>query len=172
MTFLITVALLAAPAHAGAFQSTTALDAMVEQFAGAAIGAVGGARAPVDARLKLAACADPQLAWRDPATEDAVVIRCAAPQWRLFVPVNALPKAARPVSVAAAPIVKAQPVIKRGDPVMVEAGSPGFSITRDGIAVGEAVPGGRLLIKVDDRKPPIQAIALESGRARLPGFGE
>lgn len=169
---LLSALLLAAPTTVGGFQSTTHLDTLVEQFAGAPIGAVGGARTAVDARLKLALCASPELSWRDPATEDAVVIRCSAPQWRIFVPLNALPKAARPASMAAAPVVKAAPVIKRGDPVTVEAGSDGFAITRDGIAAGDATPGGRLLVKVDDNKPPIQAIAIETGRARVPGFGE
>lgn len=166
-------ALLAGATPAG-FQSTEALDRLVEQFAGAPIGDVGGARAPVDKRLKLAACDAPELSWRS-AAEDAVVIRCQGPQqWRVFVPVNALPKAA-PTAVAAvrpAAPLKPEAVIKRGDPVLVEAGAAGFSITREGLAMADAVAGGRVLVKVDDKRPPVAAIAVEPGRARLPGFGE
>jgi flagella basal body P-ring formation protein FlgA len=154
------------------FQSTEALDQLVERFAGAPIGAEGGARAAVDKRLKLAACDAPQLSWRS-AAEDAVVIRCQGPQqWRVFVPVNALPKAA-PTAAAPAPVAaKPELVIRRGDPVMLEAGAPGFSITREGLAMADAAMGGRVLVKTDDKRPPVAAIALAPGRAKLPGFGD
>ncbi|MBO9713914.1 flagella basal body P-ring formation protein FlgA [Sphingomonas sp.] len=166
---------LTAAAPVGDFQSTPALDAIVAQFTGQDIGQTGGARAPVDARLKLAACAAPQLDWRSDQ-HDAVVVRCMAPQWRIFVPVVMAapaprPAAQAPVAAAAAPApAKAEPVIRRGDAVTVEAGSGGFSVTRDGVAMSDAAPGARLMVKVDDRKPPIQAVALEPGRAKLPGW--
>ncbi|MCX8477679.1 MAG: flagella basal body P-ring formation protein FlgA [Sphingomonas sp.] len=161
----------AAPAAAQDFQSTQVLDTVVAQFTGKPLGEQGGARAPVDKRLKLQACAAPQLEWHN-AAKDAVVVRCMAPAWRIFVPVNAVPQPkAAPVAVASAP-VRAAPVIRRGDPITVEAGSAGFSITRDGVAMGDAAAGARLLVRVDERKPPIQAVAIESGRARLPGSAE
>lgn len=164
----------AAPAAAQDFQSTQALDTVVAQFTGQSVGAQGGARAPVDKRLKLQSCAAPQLEWHS-AAKDAVVVRCIAPVWRIFVPVNAVPQPkAAPVAAGPAPAapVKAAPVIRRGDPITVEAGAAGFSITRDGVAMGDAAAGARLLVKVDDRKPPIQAVAIGSGRARLPGSAE
>lgn len=172
---LLSLALAAAtPAAAQDFQSTQMLDAIVAQFTGVALGEQGGARTPVDKRLKLQACAAPQLEWRS-AARDAVVVRCMVPAWRIFVPVDAVPQPrAAPAAVAQAPAVpiKAAPVIRRGDPITVEAGSPGFSISRDGIAMGDAAAGARLMVKVDDKKPPIQAVALEAGRARLPGWAE
>lgn len=161
------------------FQSVAALDTVVTQFTGKEIGAQGGAIAPIDRRLKLAACAAPQLDWRN-ESHDAVVVRCMAPAWKIFVPVAAVPRAkAAPdapmpanLVVRPAPPVKVEPVIKRGDAVTVEAGSEGFSISRQGIAQNDAAPGGRISVKVDDKQPPIQAIAIEPGRARLPGFRE
>jgi flagella basal body P-ring formation protein FlgA len=172
---LLSLALAAAsPAAAQDFQSTPVLDTIVAQFTGVAMGELGGARAPVDKRLKLQACPAPQLEWRSEA-KDAVVVRCMAPAWRIYVPVNAVPQPrAAPVATAQVPATPARlaPVIRRGDPITVEAGSPGFSITRDGIAMGDAAPGARLMVKVDEKKPPIQAVALESGRARLPGWTE
>lgn len=170
----ILLPVLVAGASPVGFQSTETLDRLVEQFAGAPIGMEGGARAAVDKRLKLAACDAPQLSWRS-AAEDAVVIRCQGPQqWRVFVPVNALPKPAAPAMTAmpAPAVVKPATVIKRGDPVMVEAGSAGFSITREGMAMADAAAGARVLVKIDEKRPPVAAIALEPGRARLPGFGE
>lgn len=163
----------AAPAAAADFQSTAVLDTIVGQFTGKRVGEPGGPRAPVDSRLKLQACPAPQLEWRNEA-KDAVVVRCMAPVWRVYVPVNALPQPkAAPVIAAVAPApIKAEPVIRRGDAVSVEAGSAGFSISRDGIAMNDAAPGARLAVKVDDKKPPIQTIAVEPGRAKLPGFGQ
>lgn len=164
---------LAAPAMANDFQSTAMLDTIVAQFTGKAIGEVGGARAPVDNRLKLASCAAPQLEWRTPA-QDAVVVRCMAPGWRIFVPVNAAPQP-KPVEAAATakpvPAAKAEAVIRRGDAVSVEVNAAGFSITREGVAMSDAPAGGRLTIRMDEKKPPIQAIAIEAGRARLSSAG-
>jgi flagella basal body P-ring formation protein FlgA len=161
------------------FQSVAALDTVVTQFTGKDVGEQGGAIAPIDRRLKLAACVAPQLDWRSD-THDAVVIRCMAPAWKIFVPVAAVPrsKAAAPapmpanVVVRPAAPVKAEPVIKRGDAVTVEAGSEGFSISRQGVAMNDAPAGGRISVKIDDKQAPIQAIAIEPGRARLPGFAE
>lgn len=166
----------AAPAAAQqkAFQSTALLDTAVAQFTGQAIGADGGAVAAIDSRLKLAPCAMPQFEWRTPA-HDTVVIRCMAPVWRIYVPVLSEAKASAPILAAAAsvaPALKPEIVVKRGDPVMVEAGSPGFSITRDGVAMGDAAAGSRLMVKIDPKKPPIQAVAVEPGRVTLPGWAE
>jgi len=77
-----------------------------------------------------------------------------------------------PAAVAASfvPVAKAAPVIKRGDPIVIEAGTEGFSISREGVAMGDAAPGGRFMVKVDDTRTPVQAIAVDAGRATLPGW--
>ena len=163
-----------------AFQDTVALDRAVADFTGVATGRPGGARAAVDARLKLAQCPTVSLAWRTVA-QDAVVVRCSGPEWRIFVPVimpagvspmtGLVPVPGSPAPVAQRPAVQ-PPVIRRNDPVTIEAGSDGFSITREGIALGDAAPGGRFLVKVDGAKGPVQATAVSAGRATLPGWGE
>ena len=159
---------LAAPAAAAPFQDTATLDRAVASFTERPVGAEGGARSPVDPRLRLAACPTVSLAWRS-AARDAVVVTCSGPAWRVFVPVARVAPAVVPAAIAA-PAVQAAPVIRRGDPVMVEAGTDGFSVTRAGIALGDAAPGARLAVKVDDAKGPVQAVAVESGRATLPGW--
>ncbi|MFD1786097.1 flagella basal body P-ring formation protein FlgA [Sphingomonas floccifaciens] len=173
---ILSLAILAAPLPAAAqaikFQDTSAIDIAVVAFTGHKVGEEGGARTPVDARLKLAACPLPQLDWRG-SYQDAVVVTCDAPRWRIYVPIKLPPQAARPqvaavTAAAVAPVAKPEPVIKRGDPITVEAGGAGFSITRDGTAMGDAPAGGRLLVKIDPAKPPIQAVALSAGRATLP----
>jgi flagellar basal body P-ring formation protein FlgA len=168
---LLSALLAAAPAGAIGFQDTVALDRAVIAFTGKAIGDEGGARAPVDARLKLKQCATLSMAWHA-ETHDSVVVTCTGPEWRIFVPLRmaATPAALKAVPVAVAP--KLAPVIRRGDPVTIAAGSPGFSITREGIAMGDAAPGARFLVKVEDTRNPVQAVAIEAGRATLPGWAE
>ena len=162
----------AAPAPAAAFQDTAALDRAVADFTGVPIGRAGGARAPVDERLRLAQCPTVALAWRT-AAQDAVVVRCAGPEWRIFVPV--LMPASQPAvaagTSAAAVVPAGPPVIRRNDPVTVEAGTDGFSITREGIAMGDAAVGARFLVRVDGARSPVQATAVAAGRATLPGWG-
>lgn len=156
------------------FQDTAALDRAVTGFTGQATGEIGGARTQVDTRLRLKACPMVTMAWRS-AAHDAVVVSCTGPEWRIFVPVRAAPAAA---SIAASPATIAVPVakpvivIKRNDPIVVEAGGSGFAIQRDGIAMGDAPVGGRFLVKIDGAKAPIQAVAIEPGRATLPGWSE
>ncbi|WP_447411762.1 hypothetical protein, partial [Clostridium perfringens] len=70
----------------GAFQDTGGLDRAVAAFTSRPIGAEGGARTAIDARLRLAACPTVSLSWRTEA-HDAVVVSCPGPDWRIFVPV-------------------------------------------------------------------------------------
>jgi len=166
---ILGAAFIAAPATAQpAFQDLSLIDGAVTSFTGKPIGSEGGARAPVDTRLKLAPCPMVALSWRTPA-HDAVVVACAAPEWRVFVPVL-MPPAAPAAATAQAVAAKPEIVIKRGDPVTIEAGAAGFSVTREGVAMSEAPAGGRFLVNVDGARKPIQAIAIETGRATLPGY--
>ncbi len=174
---LLPLLLAAAPAGGGiAFQDTGGLDRAVAAFTSRPIGAEGGARTAIDPRLRLAQCSTVALAWRTEA-HDAVVVSCSGPDWRIFVPVirpasAPPPTATRPEVIAPARAVKAEPVIRRGDPVVIEAGSDGFSISREGVAMGDAPAGARFMVKVEDAKGPVQAIALGAGHATLPGWGE
>ncbi|VXC73896.1 flagella basal body P-ring formation protein FlgA [Sphingomonas sp. 8AM] len=168
------IALLAAASLV--FQDTVAIDRAVAAFTTRPIGAEGGARAPVDARLRLATCGMVALSWRTDA-HDAVVVACADPAWRIFVPVIAPPRAATAAPAvlhagAVAPAARVEPVIRRGDSVTIEAGSDGFSITREGVAMADAAPGGRVMVRVTDSARPVQAVAVDAGRATLPGWTE
>jgi flagella basal body P-ring formation protein FlgA len=170
LALLIAGPALAAPAT---FQDAATLDRAVAGFTGHAIGEDGGARTAVDARLKLGQCPTVALSWHG-VSHDAVMVTCSGPDWHIYVPVQA---AAAPVAVAAStmPAVLARPVkaaivIKRGDPVMVEATDSGFSISREAVAMGDAAAGQRFMAKGDGDKAPFQAVALDTGRATLPGW--
>ena len=162
------LALAAAP-----HQDTAAIDRGVAAFTGRAIGEDGGARAAVDARLRLASCPMVSMAWRTEA-HDAVVVTCTGPDWRLFVPVRTPPQQAVIArgAPAAAPAATAEKIIRRGDPLMIEAGSDGFSITREGVAMADAGAGQRLMVRVEGGKMPVQAVAMAPGRATLPGWSD
>lgn len=146
------------------------LDRAAEIFAGARLGEPGGPIAPIDRRLRLAGCSSsPEFTWRTDA-HDAIVIRCPDPRgWRIFVSVRAVPAPAAPATVKQA-AVKEEPVIRRGDPVTLEAGDKGFAVSADGVAMGDAAPGERLQVKIEGAKAPVQAIAVEAGKATLPGW--
>ena len=158
---------------AAAFQPTASLDHAVAAFTGHGVGEEGGARTAVDPRLRLASCPTVALSWRTPA-QDTVVVTCGGPDWRIFVPVRRAAPVAGPGPVAIMPAVaiKAEPVIRRGDPVLIEAGQDGFSITREGTAQGDAAPGARVAVRVEGAPAPVQAIAVANGRATLPGWAE
>lgn len=171
LALMLTVPAVAQATPAG-YQDTAAIDRAVAAFTGKGIGEEGGARAAVDARLRLAQCPTVSLSWRA-ENHDSVVVVCTGPEWRLFVPMR-LPAAA-PVAaaipaatVASAPAApRRPPVIRRGDAVSINAGDDSFSITRDGIAMTDAAPGERVQLRVDGTRQPIQAIALSAGRAEL-----
>lgn len=150
---------------AAATTDLSLLDRAAEIFAGAPRGTPGGPVAAIDRRLRLSACgSSPEFAWRSDA-RDAIVIRCPDPNgWRIFVAVAAQPAAAQQAAV------KAEPVIRRGDPVTLEASRDGFAVTADGVAMNDAAPGARLQVKVEGGKSPVQAIAVEAGKAALPGW--
>lgn len=155
---------------AASFQEVPAIDRAVAAFTGRAIGDEGGARASVDSRLRLAACPMVALSWRSDA-HDAVVVTCTGPDWRIFVPVRRAAPAAAAGPVAAATPVPAPVVVRRGDPVLIEAGTDGFQITREGVAAADAAVGARVAVRVEGAAQPVQAVALAGGRVGLPGWG-
>lgn len=170
--FLLPALLIAAPAAAQSFQDTSAIDRAVATFTARAIGEDGGALSAVDGRLKLASCPMVAMSWHG-VRHDAVEVTCTGPAWHLFVPVRTVAApvgAIAPAALPAAPPPKAEIVIKRGDPITIAAEEPGFSISREGVAMSDAAAGGRFLVRADGTKAPIQAIAIESGRATLPGW--
>ena len=159
------IALLSAPVAAAPFQNIDALEMRLVNALGAGIGEPGGPATPIDRRLKLAAC--PGSVQIDPPVMGAVALRCAAANWRIRVPIARL--AGTQTSPMAA-LAKAEPVIRRGDPVDLMAETDGFSVSVSGTAQEDGVPGSRIRIKTDAQKNVVFAEVIGAGRARLPGF--
>ena len=166
-TVLLPVLLLAAPANAAAFQDMSALENRLAAALGAGIGEPGGPAAPIDRRLHLAQC--PQAVTIDPPAMGAVALRCPSLGWRLRVPLQRLAGTGL-VAMSA----KAEPAVRRGDPVDLVATSAGFSVSVGAVAQEDGAPGARIRVKTEGEGrgsgQVLFAEVIESGRVALPGF--
>ncbi|NIJ08985.1 flagella basal body P-ring formation protein FlgA [Sphingomonas vulcanisoli] len=167
--FLLLIGL-AAPATAAPFQNIAALQNRVIAALGAGIGEPGGPSAPIDTRLKLAAC--PSSVTVDPPAMGAVALRCPAVGWKIRVP---LVRFAGAPNIASAAAPKADMIVRKGDPVDLVATSSGFSVSVGAVAQEDGAQGSRIRVKTDggERRPQGQILfaeVIEQGRVRLPGF--
>lgn len=158
---LIPAAILAAalgtavPALAAGFHDLASIDREVARFTGAPQGTEGGARLPVDRRLKLAQCPMPlALEWYGNANS-TVLVRCpVAGGWRLFVPVTAGQAAA-----------KAEPVIARGEAVSIAVQGSGFTVSRQGEALEGGAVGEWIRVRpAGEKRNTIRARVIQPGR--------
>lgn len=132
----------AAPAIAAGFADPAAIDRAVAEFTGAEIGAPGGARTPVDRRLRLAACtAGIALEWYGRA-RDTVMVRCPEQGgWRLFVPLT-----------SGGAEQGGPEVVSRGDMVTVTVRGSGFSLSRQGEALEAGAVGEWIRVRTTDKR--------------------
>jgi len=160
------------------FENLDRIDSLVAMTVGANLGEPGGPVAPVDRRLKLAAC--PTTPAVDGPMFGAAIVKCDALGWRIRVPLvagasaatsgavprtaaaNRFPPAARPAP--------AENVVKRGDPVQLMAGNAAFSVSRVMIADEDGAVGETIRVREDKKSAPIFAQVVEMGLVRIPGF--
>jgi flagella basal body P-ring formation protein FlgA len=129
----------------------TALIAQIAAFTGQPV--------DLDPRLAPPDCAGPPaIAWLPPG-RSAVSVTCAAPGWRLFVPVAAV-----------SPSPPAAPLVRRGDVVAVSASGDGFRITVDAVAESDAATGERVRLRNKASGERLQAIVGADGNLWLTGF--
>lgn len=160
---LLLGAAVAAPAFGQGFENLEMLDSRVAAALGANIGDPGGPVAPLDRRLRLAACPEPAEIG-EPAL-GAVTVRCAPLGWRIRVPLSG-----GGATVARAAATRVEPVIRRGDQVEVVALASNFSVTTTGVAEQDGAPGDRIRVRADRRSPPFIGQVTADGRVALPGF--
>jgi len=159
----------AVPAQAQAIQDLNEIDVLVAATMGAGIGEPGGARAPVDRRLKLKAC--PVALEVTGPDLGAAAVRCPTLGWRIRVPLD-LAAEREQAAVARSPQGRAatgQGVegVKRGEPILLTVDRPMFSLSRVMIAdkdgrVGEVIP-----VRDDPKGKPIFVRIVEPGRATI-----
>lgn len=144
----------ATPALAAGFADPAAIDRAIAEFTGAEIGAPGGARTPVDRRLRLADCgAGFALEWYGRG-RDTVLVRCPEQGgWRLFVPL-----------ASGGTEQGGADVIGRGDMVTITVRGSGFSLSRQGEALEAGAVGEWIRVKpADKRGEPLRAQILRPG---------
>ena len=160
------------------FENLDRIDSLVAMTVGANLGEPGGPVAPVDRRLKLAAC--PTTPAVDGPMFGAAIVKCDALGWRIRVPLvagssaaasDAVPRtaAANRFAPAARP-APAEHVVKRGDPVQLMAGNAAFSVSRVMIADEDGAVGETIRVREDKKSAPIFAQVVEMGLVRIPGF--
>lgn len=175
LTALIIAPALCAPASASAqaMQNLAEIDILVAATMGAEIGQPGGARAPVDRRLKLKACPVP-LEVTGPDL-GAAAVRCAALGWRIRVPLDlaaerqASATAARPQGPRGygAGAATGQEGIKRGEPILLTVDRPTFSLSRVMIADKDGKVGEVISVRDEPKGKPIFVRIVEPGRATI-----
>lgn len=158
------------------FENLDRLDGLVAMTVGANIGEPGGPVAPVDRRLRLAAC--PVTPSVEGPTFGAAIVKCDALGWRIRVPLSGGGAAAGTVApVARYGAVAARPaqrdlVVKRGDPVQLIAGNASFSVSRVMIADEDGAVGDTIRVREDKKAAPVLAQVVEMGTVRIPGFND
>jgi len=159
---------LGVPANAQNFENLDRLDSLVAMSMGANRGEPGGPAAPIDRRLRLAAC--PTTPVVDGPTLGAATVACPSIGWRIRVPLVA-GGAPRNAQLAAAPAAEiAAVVVKRGDPVQLMAGHGGFHISRQMIADEDGTVGALIRVRQDSRATPVMARVERAGIVRIPGI--
>lgn len=155
---VLAACILTSPAAAAQFEPLDLLEARIVTTLGAGIGEAGGPAAPVDRRLKLAACTGtPEIATPRPAT---AVVRCTAPAWRIYVPLV-------PLSKAAAGVEELKPVIRKGEQVDLVASGKGFTVSTVAVAEQDGMIGGSIRVRLAPRSTPLTVRVLGPGRAAI-----
>ncbi|SEQ58871.1 flagella basal body P-ring formation protein FlgA [Sphingobium sp. YR768] len=160
------------------FENLDRIDSLVAMTVGANLGEPGGPAAPVDRRLRLAAC--PATPTVEGPIFGAAMVQCAALGWRIRVPLVAGASAAAsgplPGHAAAnrftraAPVAPKDNVVRKGDPVQLLAGNSAFSVSRMMVADEDGAMGETIRVREDKKSAPIFAQVVEMGVVRIPGF--
>ncbi len=156
---------ISAAAQDGRFADHGAIDAELAAFTGAPVGTPGGARHPVDRRLRLTAC--PQqldLTWHG-RRADMIRVECnAGSSWRIFVPVNTGAGNARSGVPEQAPVS----VVERGQIISLIIEGRGFSIAQQGEALEDGAIGAWIRIRPEGNREALRARIVTPGRAVIP----
>lgn len=156
------------PALAQGFENLEMLDNRVAAALGANIGEPGGARTPIDRRLRLQACPQP-VEIGEPAA-GALAVRCVPLGWRIRVSITGAPQAAQAAAGPSRSQARAEPVVRRGDQIELVALARGFTVSTLATAEQDGAPGDRIRVRTERRGAPVIGQVLEDGRVALPGF--
>lgn len=152
-------AALAQAAHA----DLAAIDAEVAAFTGVGLGLPGGARHPVDRRLRMAQCPVAlTLSWHG-RRADMVRVECTVlAGWQIFVPIN-----------SGAPAQPGQPAansagVERGQVLTIAVEGHGFTVTQQGEALEQGAVGEWIRVRPEGNREPVRARIDTPGRVVIP----
>ena len=151
----------AIPASANGPMDPAAIDRAVMEFTGASVGQPGGARLPVDRRMRLNACGAPlQLSWYG-SNRDSVQVLCPDAGWRIYVAVAQTQKANQ--------AAEQQAVVSRGETVAIIVEGGGFSLSRQAVALEEGVVGQWIRVRPaqDKKADPVRAQVVRPGQVAV-----
>jgi len=160
---VIATALLCAavPANATTPMDPALIDRAVMEFTGAAIGQPGGARLPVDRRMRLNACGMPlQIDWYG-KNRDSVQVHCPDAGWRIYVAIAQVPQADEPGT--------GEIVVSRGETVAIVVEGGGFSLSRQAVALEEGAIGSWIKVQPaqDKKAEPVRAQVVRPGQVAV-----
>lgn len=165
----IAIATTPAAAQNAGFADLSAIDAEVTAFTGAPIGTPGGARHPVDRRLRLASCGGAlSLNWHG-RSADMVRVECnSGARWRIFVPVNATAASLAAASSFEERSAPAMPMVERGQVLTITIQGRGFSVSQQGEALEDGSMGDWIRVKPEGQRDAVRARIDTPGRATIP----
>ena len=160
---LAAAALAATTANAATPMDLSIIDRAVADFTGATIGQPGGAKLPVDRRLRLASCNAPlDLQWfgRD---QRSVQVACPTAGWRIYVAVDAGTGGGHGASPQ-----YGQALVKRGENVSILVRGSGFTLTRQGSAVEDGAQGEWIKVRATgQRTETLRAMVIRPGQVGI-----
>lgn len=152
-----------------AYADPATIDRAVEQFTNAPIGVTGGARAPVDRRLKLRACPSPYALSLYGVRGDSVQVECPGYQgWRVYVPLVAESVKTSGPAQKSEIAPRPRPIVSRGDKVSITVQGAGFSVTQSGEALEEGTQGAWIRVRPPGKADTISAQVTGPGRVSIP----
>jgi flagella basal body P-ring formation protein FlgA len=140
----------------------------IDMLTQAIAGATGRTAAPIDRRIKLAACPEqPSITAMDSQT---LAVRCQSLGWRLRVPMMGAPTGT--AAMAEPPIGASRPAVgalavRRGDNVRVSIDTASFSVGYAAVATQDGRVGETITLRGSDAKSLISATVTGPGRARI-----
>jgi flagella basal body P-ring formation protein FlgA len=149
-------------------QDLTQLEQIVVTTLGADVGQPGGPMAPIDRRMRLAAC--PIGIQIDPPSAGAVTVRCTTAGWRLRVPLMRATGSTASSGTDAGRAATANADVRKGDPVQLVAQGQSYSISVDATAMEDGVIGKRIRVSSVSKGSTLFAEVIDVGRVRLIGF--
>ncbi len=149
-----------AMAAASPFEDTVRLDQKVAVHLNAAIGDVGGARAAIDAKLKLKRC--PGAVQFSNTNKNALLVSCPNLGWRIFVPVQG-GQSRQPDRATR----KDEFVVFRNQPLTLVVKRPSFSISYNVVAQKNGKIGDFIPVRASRKSKMLMARVSESGTVEL-----